>query len=99
MSSWYFNKDVLKEHSSAYLSSLSRSLCLALDEFYKDLRYVFCSAYTGEGLAEVQGFIPSLAQEYTEIHFADLEDSLKNLSLAKEKSMEKAKEQFNNDIH
>ena len=59
---------------------------------------MFCSAYTGEGLSDVQPHIASLAKEYTDIHFADLEESMKSLTIAKEHAMEQSKERFNNDI-
>jgi hypothetical protein len=39
----------LKEYEALYLSSLSRSLCFALDDFYKKLKRIFVSSLTGEG--------------------------------------------------
>lgn len=96
--SWFDNKDALKNYSSVYLTSLSRSLCLALDEFYKDLRYVFCSAYTGEGLQLIQDQLSSLINEYMEIYYQDMEESMKKLQIAKEKSIEQDKKRLNNDM-
>lgn len=46
-----FLKD-LKQYDELYLSSLSRSLCLGLDEFYKQLEFDFVSSLTGEGFKE-----------------------------------------------
>ena len=71
---------------------------MALDEFYKDLRYVFCSSYTGEGLADIQTHLPALIKEYTEIYYQDLEDNMKKLQIAKEISISKSKEKLNNDL-
>lgn len=56
------------------------------------------SSYTGEGLEELMGHVPSLAQEYTDIHFKDLEEAMAGLTLAKQKQVEEAKERLDNDI-
>eukprot|EP00854_Cymbomonas_tetramitiformis_P024523 gene24523-29829_t len=40
------------DSDSSYAASLSRSLCMVLDEFYRKLQSVGVSAYTGEGMPE-----------------------------------------------
>lgn len=59
--------------SSNYLSSLSRSLALALEEFYANLSFVAVSSVTGNGFEELVGKFPGLIKEYNETYKPDLE--------------------------
>uniref|UniRef100_A0A0C9RW53 GPN-loop GTPase n=1 Tax=Wollemia nobilis TaxID=56998 RepID=A0A0C9RW53_9CONI len=61
------------EHDRSYTSTLSRSLCLVLDEFYQNLRSVGVSAVTGAGMDEFFAAVESSAEEYMENYRADLE--------------------------
>lgn len=56
------------EGDTSYSSSLSRSLCLVLDEFYKNLRSAGVSAVTGEGVADFFNQVDKSADEYTETY-------------------------------
>lgn len=47
---WLTNYDVMLEDlkkEDNYLSCFSRSLCLSMDEFYKDLKYFYVSSFNG----------------------------------------------------
>jgi len=57
------------EGDSSYSSSLSRSLCLVLDEFYKNLRNAGVSAVTGEGVADFFNQVDKCADEYMESYW------------------------------
>jgi hypothetical protein len=57
------------EGDSSYSSSLSRSLCLVLDEFYKNLRNAGVSAVTGEGIADFFNQVDKSADEYMESYW------------------------------
>lgn len=57
------------EGDESYSSSLSRSLCLVLDEFYKNLRSAGVSAITGEGVADFFTKVDSCADEYMETYW------------------------------
>ena len=46
----------------------------------------------------IQSQIPSLVQEYTDIYYQDMEEKMKMLQIAKEKSFEKDQQRLNNDI-
>jgi GTPase SAR1 family protein len=61
------------EGDSSYSSSLSRSLCLVLDEFYKNLRNAGVSAITGEGVVDFFIQVDKCADEYMESYWPDLE--------------------------
>jgi GTPase SAR1 family protein len=52
--------DEASARSDAYINSLTRSLSLALDEFYSTLREVGVSSVTGEGFPELLGAVSFL---------------------------------------
>ncbi|KAH9318575.1 hypothetical protein KI387_020344 [Taxus chinensis] len=61
------------ENDKSYTSTLSRSLCLVLDEFYQNLRSVGVSAVTGAGMEDFFAAVESSADEYMETYRVDLE--------------------------
>lgn len=52
------------EGGSGYMSSLMNSMSLVLDEFYKNLRAVGCSAMTGFGMKEFFEAVDEASKEY-----------------------------------
>lgn len=52
------------ENDTSYSSSLSRSLCLVLDEFYRNMPAVGVSAITGAGMKEFFKAVDDSAEEY-----------------------------------
>ncbi|GAB2210315.1 hypothetical protein Droror1_Dr00015579 [Drosera rotundifolia] len=61
------------ESDQSYTSTLTRSLSLVLDEFYKNLRTVGVSAISGSGMDEFFKAIKASAEEYMESYKADLD--------------------------
>eukprot|EP00951_Prasinocladus_malaysianus_P050046 scaffold676298_cov37-Prasinocladus_malaysianus.AAC.1 len=60
------------EADSSYASTLSRSLSLVLEEFYKNLRTVGVSAVTGQGMDELMAAVKEAAAEYEQDYAPEL---------------------------
>jgi len=60
------------DHESSYSSSMSRSLCLVLDEFYQNLNTVGVSAVTGEGMEMFFEAAQRCKKEYLEAYEPEL---------------------------
>jgi hypothetical protein len=63
MKDWEAFSEALDSETS-YVSNLSRSLSMALDDFYNNLRSVGVSAVTGSGLDEFLDAVDSCREEY-----------------------------------
>ncbi|CAI5507383.1 unnamed protein product [Closterium sp. Naga37s-1] len=61
------------DRDPSYAASLSRSLCLGLDEFYSNLHAVGVSAVTGGGIKEFFTAVEAARKEYMEGYRVDLE--------------------------
>ena len=75
----------------SYISNLSRSLSLVLDDFYEGLRAVGFSSVTGEGLEDLLKAIDEGRKEY-------FEEFLPELKRKKEKAERKREAQAQKDM-
>ncbi|KAL2520066.1 P-loop containing nucleoside triphosphate hydrolase superfamily protein [Forsythia ovata] len=82
-----FHAALDSDHS--YTSTLTRSLSLALEEFYKNLRSVGVSAVSGAGMDAFFEAIEASAEEYMETYKTDLDQRrLEKLRLEEERRKE-----------
>ncbi|KAK4257873.1 hypothetical protein QN277_007404 [Acacia crassicarpa] len=85
-----FQAAVSTDHS--YTSTLTQSLSLVLDEFYKNLRSVGVSAVSGAGIDSFFKAIEASAEEYMENYKADLDKRR-----AEKQRLEEARQKENMD--
>lgn len=57
-------QSALEDEEHGYMSTLMHSMCLVLEEFYKDLKVVGVSSYTGQGMDELFEKVEEARVEY-----------------------------------
>lgn len=78
--------DQVQEES--YMSNLSRSLSLVLEEFYNNLSSVGVSAATGEGMGEFFAAVDDAAKRYESEYLPDLLERIRQQQAQREEQQE-----------
>ena len=89
--------DALKPSESGYMASLSRALCLSMEEFYRQLRTSGVSSLTGDGMDMFQSCIEEAVKEYHEAYLPYIERQRELYAKRKEEMAERQlREMMNN---
>ncbi|XP_006456559.1 hypothetical protein AGABI2DRAFT_211590 [Agaricus bisporus var. bisporus H97] len=82
------------EGEPTYMNSLMNSMCLVLDEFYKNLKAVGVSSVTGDGVKEFFEAVDASREEYEREYLPELEKARKH----REKTLKEAKDDSMNRL-
>ncbi|KAM3625329.1 uncharacterized protein V6R79_010342 [Siganus canaliculatus] len=90
-------QDALNQETS-YVSNLTRSMSLVLDEFYANLRVVGVSAVTGSGLEQLLVQVEDAAEEYERDYRPEYERLRTQLTDAQNKKQQQQLERLRKDL-
>lgn len=90
--------DEATDNEATFMSSLTRSMSLMLEEFYKNMRVVGFSALTGEGLDDLFKAIQDAAVEYENDYKVEYEKNKEKQKAAEELRKQENLEKFRKDL-
>lgn len=93
-----FQEALDAEGDKSYMSALTRSMSLVLDEFYTGLRSVGVSAATGVGMPELFDALQSAADEYYDDYLPDLQARLAAAVAARDAERDESAARLRRDL-
>jgi len=90
--------EALDADRSSYMSSLTRSMALVLDEFYRNIKTVGVSAVTGQGMPEFFAAVDSARDEYFKFYKPELDRKISQKARAEEVRRKKQLDRLKADL-
>merc|ERR1712048_337935 len=84
---------------TSYVASLARSMSLAMEEFYKNLRSVGVSAVTGQGCADFELAVTQAAAEFHSNYVPFLVEQRRDIEEKRQKAIEEQMKSFERGIN
>mmetsp|Transcript_61002 Transcript_61002/g.137626 ORF Transcript_61002/g.137626 Transcript_61002/m.137626 type:complete len:346 (-) Transcript_61002:32-1069(-) len=85
------------DRETSYVANLSRSMSLAMEEFYSNLRHVGVSAVTGQGCAEFEQALAEAAQEFHTSYVPYLLEQKRDMEEKRKRAVEEQLRKFDRD--
>jgi len=85
-------------HETSYVASLSRSMSLAMEEFYRNLRSVGVSAVTGIGCAEFEDALKEACAEFHESYVPFLQEQARDMEEKRQRAIEDQVRDFERNL-
>jgi len=79
---------------TSYVASLARSMSLAMEEFYKNLRSVGVSAVTGQGCADFEEALAEASQEFHDIYVPFLLEQRRDMEEKRQQKIQETLQDF-----
>mmetsp|Transcript_11155 Transcript_11155/g.24959 ORF Transcript_11155/g.24959 Transcript_11155/m.24959 type:complete len:362 (+) Transcript_11155:3-1088(+) len=84
---------------TSYVASLSRSMSLAMEEFYRNIRSVGVSAVTGQGCADFERALEEAREEFRTVYVPYLEEQRREIEEKRQRVIEEQLRDFERGLN